>query len=301
MPLGTNHITNTTAAKFIPAIWVDQVRKFMEAKLVAAKLCKTITHKGKPGDTIHIPDLSALSVNNKLSNTQVTLQSPTESEFLMSINKHKEVSFLIEDIAKVQASYDLIKEYTSSAAYAISKQIDTDILALATSLSKVVIGGDGSTAWSPAANANTGNGTDLTDAGIRKAIEYLDLNNVPEEDRVLIINPRQKNVLLGINRFTEQAYYGSGSPISTGEFGEIYGIKVYVTTQTPTVTAANGTTVYDVNILMHKDAFVYASQLEPRVQSDYVLEYLGNLVVVDTIYGVATFRDSHAVALVTPQ
>jgi hypothetical protein len=34
-----------------------------------------------------------------------------------------------------------------------------------------VIGGDGSTAFDPTANSNVGNGTAITDAGLRRAIQ----------------------------------------------------------------------------------------------------------------------------------
>jgi len=300
MPLGTNHLTTTTSAVFIPEIWLDEIRAFLKSRLVMTNVVKTINHEGKAGDILHIPDLSALTANDKAASTQVTLQSPTETEFTLTINKHKETSFLVEDIAGVQSNYALRSEYTGSAAYAIAKQIDTDIIGLGSGLSQAKIGGDGVTAWAPTANTNTGNGTDLTDAGIRSAIELLDNADVPPDDRALIIHPSQKNVLLGINRFTEQAFYGEASPIHTGEFGEIYGVKVYVTTQVPQVAATDTTTMYRRNLLIHKNAFAYAHQVSPRIQTDYKLEYLANLVVVDTVYGVAEYRDNHGVSLYTP-
>lgn len=300
MALGTNHQTTTTAANFIPEIWMDEIRAFLKSKLVLGNFVKKFNFIGKYGDTIHIPDLSELVANDKAASTQVTLQSPTETEFSMTISKHKDTSFVIEDVAKVQSKYDLRREYTMSAGYAIAKVQDTDLFALGSGLSNAVIGSDGSTAWDPTANGNAGNGTDLTDAGIRNAIELLDVEDVDGGDRGLFIHPSQKNVMLAISRFTEQAFYGSGSSISSGEFGEIYGVKVYVTTQVPQVAATDTTTLYRRNILMHKNAFVLAQQIAPRVQSDYILEYLGNLVVVDALYDVAMFRDNHGVAIYTP-
>jgi len=300
MALGTNQITQTTGAVFIPEIWLNEIRGFLKAKLVMGNVVKTINHNRKAGDILHIPDLSALTANDKAVNTQVTLQSPTETEFTLTINKHKEASFLIEDFAGVQSNYALRSEYTRSAGYAIAKQQDTDIIGLGSGLSQAKIGGDGATAWDPTANTNTGNGTDLTDAGIRAAIELLDNADVPPENRALVIHPSQKNVLLGINRFTEQAFYGEASPIHTGEFGEIYGVKVFVTTQVPSVSATDTTTLYRRNLLLHRDAFAFAEQITPRIQSSYILEYLGNLTVVDTVYGVAEFRDNHGISLYTP-
>lgn len=70
-------------------------------------------------------------------------------------------------------------------------------------------------------------------------------------------------------------------------WGDIYGVPTYYTNQVPQ-TAATPTQTH--NILFHKEAIALALQVSPRTQSQYILEYLGNLVVVDTIYGITTIR-----------
>ncbi len=296
------NMTVTTGAKFVPEEWLPEVRAFLKAKLVLGSRVKLINFRGS-GDTIHIPDVSALSTNDKAASTDVTFQAPTETEFTMAITKHKESSFLIEDILKVQSAYDLRREYTMSAGYAIGKQMDDDIWALVNAsfaAGNKVIGGDGTTQWDPTANTNTGNGTDLTDAGIRKMIETLDAADVPQEGRVLAIHPSQKNVLLGLSRFTEFQLYGTAGPIHTGTFGEIYGVEVIVTSQSPSVNATDASTPYRVGLMFQRNALVLAKQLDPRVQGDYFLEKLAWGVVIDSIYNTAIFRQNHAIGFYTP-
>ena len=46
------------------------------------------------------------------------------------------------------------------------------------------------------------------------------------DGRSLVIPPIAANDLLGINRFTEQQYIGSGDAIKTGKIGMIYGVDV---------------------------------------------------------------------------
>ena len=53
--------------------------------------------------------MSNLTATSKAANVQVTLQSPTESNTQLLINSHYESSFLVEDLLKVQSSYDLKK------------------------------------------------------------------------------------------------------------------------------------------------------------------------------------------------
>mgnify|MGYP001595632425 FL=1 len=237
------------------------------------------------GDVIHIPNLSNLTANTKSANTQVTLQAPTEADTTITVGTHREASFLIEDILKVQASYELMSEYTTKAGFAIAQQVDTDLLSEYTNLTTTDVGVYG---------------TDMTDAVLLSAIETIDLNNVPMEDRALVIYPTQKTKLLSLDKFVKSDYLGEyqkptmvkTGPNSRWLWGDIYGIPVYYTTQ---VVTTAGTPTQRHNILFHKEAFALALQQAPRVQSDYILEYLGNLVVVDTIYGVKTIRATFGV------
>ena len=103
MRLGTNQVTTTTAATFIPEIWSDEIIAGYKKNLVLANLINKMNHSGKKGDTIHIPKPSRGSASAKAANTEVTLIAATESEVQVAINKHFEYSRLIEDIVDVQA------------------------------------------------------------------------------------------------------------------------------------------------------------------------------------------------------
>jgi hypothetical protein len=52
-------------------------------------------------------------------------------------------------------------------------------------------------------------------------------------------------------------------------------------------------------MLIHKEALVLAEQLGIRTQTQYKAEYLADLLVSDTLYGVAEYRDECGVAFVT--
>ena len=121
------------------------------------------------------------------------------------------------------------------------------------------------------------------------------------DNRSLIVPPVAANDMLGINRFTEQQYIGSGDAIKTGKIGQIYGVDVYISSNVPT--ASDSTAPYNtdrVGVLMHKDAFVLAEQLGVRSQTQYKQEYLGDLFTSDTIYGVGELRNDAGVAFVVP-
>lgn len=288
MALGTNHMTVTTGSAFIPTIWSAEVLRATENALVAAPLVKRFdADVAERGNAINIPNVSNLTASDKTASTQITLQSPSESTTTISINTHKESSFIVEDILKVQSSYDLMSEYTGKAGESIARAIDTGLLTEYTNFTNTDVGTYGS---------------DLTDAAVLAAAEAIDLANAPLEDRAMIIYPTQKTALLKIDKFVKADYMGQyqdptmvrKGPNSRYMWGDIYGVPVYYTKQ---VVATAGTPTQYHNIMIHKEAIALALQQSPRTQSEYRLEYLGNLVVVDVIYGIKTIRPTFGIEM----
>lgn len=276
MGLGSAQQTVTTGANFIPELWGPNVIKATEANLVLAKLIWDWSDpaKGK-GDIIHVPNVSNLTTNTKSANSQVTLNAPTEGKVDLTIGTHEECSFLIEDILKAQSSFNLMQYYTEKAGFSVSKSMDTAISTLFASFSQTT----GSS------------GVDLGDQQIRDANELLDIADAPDTGRAIAIYPDQKNALFGIEKYfrADQMGNGASSILTKGKFGEIYGIPVYCTTNLSTSGGAR------LNAMFHKEALAFARQLGPRVQSQYILEYLGNLVVTDNLFGVIEARDAFGV------
>jgi N4-gp56 family major capsid protein len=301
MALGSNHVTNTTAATFIPELWSDEIIAAYKQNLVMANLVSKMSFKGKKGDTLHIPKPTRGSAAIKAASTQVTLQAATESEVQVLVNKHYEYSRLIEDITEAQALASLRKFYTGDAGYALAKQVDTDLIQLGRGVNggngtaaynKAVLAGDGSTLYVDTTNI----GNAITDAGIRKVIQTLDDADVPMDGRVLVLPPVARNTMMGLARFTEQAFTGEtggGNTIRNGEIGNVYGVKVYVTSNADTAT----TTTTRIGMMFHKDAFVLAEQMGVRSQTQYKQEYLGTLFTSDMLYGVKELRDEAAIAI----
>jgi len=294
----TNSVNNTRAATFIPEIWSDEVIAAYKTNLVMAPLVTKMSFKGKKGDTLHIPKPSRGAAYAKTTETQVTLQQSTESEVQVLINQHYEYSRLIEDITEVQALNSLRKFYTADAGYALAKRVDSDLLALGRGVrggngtiayNKAVIGSDGSTDYTGSNEAA------LTDAAIRKVIQTLDDADVPMDGRYLVIPPVARNTMMGLARFTEQAFTGEAggsNTIRNGMIGDVYGVKVFVSTNCETATGDAR-----IALMFHKDAFVLAEQMGVRSQTQYKQEYLATLYTADMLYGVKELRDDAAVAI----
>ena len=301
MGLGTNNVTVTTAANFIPEIWSDEIVAAYKKSLVVANNVKKMSFRGKKGDTVHIPSPNRGTASAKTAGSQVTLIAATEGVVDIAISNHYEYSRLIEDIVEAQALSSLRQFYTDDAGYALGKQVDTSLIQLGrgarsgstanAQYSGGIIGSTGA-----AYTYGTSNAAAIADAGIRKAIQLLDDQDVPMDGRSLIVPPSARNSMLGIARFTEQAFKGTGSTLMNGEFGDIYGLKVFVSTNCDT--AAGNSTTDRVALMFHRDWAVLVEQIGVRSQTQYKQEYLGTLFTADTLYGVGELRDYGAVPIV---
>ncbi len=286
MALGTSHVTNATAATFIPEIWSDEIIASYEKSLVVKPLVRAMSMVGKKGDTIHIPKPDRGTASAKGAESQVTLIAGNTGELVVTIDQHFEYSRLIEDITDVQALNSLRRFYTEDAGYALASLVDSALIAEAntgfTAKKSFVAGG-----IADEAGATT---TAFNDEGFRDAIQILDDNNVPGDSRVLVIPPAVKNAMLGISNYIS-ADFVSGQPVVNGKIGSLYGVDIFVSTNLTGNSGENNC------VLMHKDALVFAEQLGVRVQTQYKQEYLADLMTADTLYGVQTYRPEAGVTI----
>ena len=296
-------VDNTSATKFIPEIWSDEVIAAYEKNLVLAPLTKKIAMTGKKGDTIHIPAPVRGVASAKAENTAVTIQNATESEVLVTIDKHFEYSRMIEDITNVQALASLRQFYTGDAGYALGKQVDDDMFALG----KKFGDGDG-TAWTTSATFyqtaadvttafadNTVVPADVfTDAFLRNMVQKLDDADTPMDGRFLVIPPSMRNAIMGIERYVSSDFV-NGQGVVNGKVGELYGVDIYVSSNCPTLETATENTATAGGIIRgallgHKDTMVLAEQQGIRSQTQYKQEFLGTLYTADRLYGTQVLR-----------
>lgn len=284
MALGTNHVTNTTAATFIPEIWSDEIIASYEKSLVVKPLVRAMSMVGKKGDTIHIPKPDRGDASAKASETQVTLIAGSTDELIVTINQHFEYSRLIEDITDVQALNSLRRFYTEDAGYALATNVDTALVTEA---------GTGFTAQMSFVEGGidaSGPAVAFNDAGFRKAIQILDDNNVPGDSRVFVIPPAVKREMLGVSQYISSDFV-TGQPVTNGKIGSLYGVDIFVSTN---LASSGGVTDC---LLMHKDALVLAEQVGVRTQTQYKQEFLADLMTADTLYGVETYRPEAGVVI----
>lgn len=303
-PGGSSSIVNkVNADKFIPEIWSDEVVAAYKKNLVLANLVNKMSMRGKKGDTLHIPKPTRGTATAKAANTTVTIQADTETEVLVSIDKHFEYSRFIEDIVEVQALASLRRFYTDDAGYALAKKVDDELFQLGKTFGDDNGSGsdwvhsnaffiDSSTGLTAYAVDTVQVADVFTDAGFRALIKRMDDADTPMDGRFFAIPPSLRAAIMGIDRYNSSDFV-DGRGVQNGQIGTLYGIDIFVTSNCPTLeTAAENSAGDEIKgaILAHRDTMVLAEQLGVRSQVQYKQEYLSTLYTADTLFGIKTVR-----------
>jgi len=279
-----NPVTTTTDQHFIPEIWADGIYKFFERKTVFRGLIDDysalISGKGY-GDVIHIPEMSLISASDKDAGSDVSYNATATTETQLTINKHKYVAKLFEDVAMIQSEADLVEKYSRMMGESLARQVDADIWGELDGLNQ-----------SQALSAD-----DTLTAGVFESVlATLGENDIPYMDGecAMVVNPTLfadiLNPSAGIAQyFIRNDAVGEGNRgLRSGLVGSLYGIDVYMSNTVST----GGTATTIPGAVFHKSACVIAVQNDVRVQSEYSIDALGTKVVSDLLYGVKLIDDS---------
>lgn len=267
---------NTVLARLVARDWDNEVAQY--------------------GQTIKIGYPGTLSANDKAASTVVTLQQPSVGEYTVTLNKHKEVSFIIEDFGKVLARPDWFNKYMETSMMVLAEQIDSDLAALYSGFSQTIDASGG-----------------LAEANFRLARRYLNTAKAPLGQRYAVLHEDAEYEALGIERIVNRDYAESLGSMAAGSYvNRVFGFDVFMSQSIKTSTTLK-------NLFFQRNAMVLATRPLPlapagmgvvqktmdedgiglRVTLSYNPDHLGAQVTVDVLYGVAELRDSHGVVVST--
>lgn len=256
--------TQTDAMK--QTIVAALVQRQLIAKSVIAGTVRNVSEFAIDGvDEVEFPKTSNFAVTKKVSGTPVDAAALTYGTDKLLLNQHAVIQWLIEKKANKQSAINLETANLLNAAAAHAKQVDVDLHA-AMIAGVSASGPDHIIAYA---------GASFGRADIVKAMELLDIQEIPSELRYLLVHPTEHATMLNITDFTDANRYGSVKPIMNGEIGEIFGMKVLKST----VVTAGRPLVYQA------ESTVLGFQLLPQFDSQKDLANLATRYSLDQLYG----------------
>ena len=263
-----NVLNNTTNAVFIPTIIANKILQRFPAYL---SLARTVARDSDfvtatAGEVIKINKTGAVSANDKVAGNVFTKQNPTGTAVSVTLNKHKEVTFTIDDVTKVLENVNTQNAYAEDGAIALAEAVETTIAALHPSITSTI-------SWDRTSAATIDNSLLL----LRK---YFTDQKVPKtEQRYLYADATVFNDLLKQEKYTNQSWRGNNNTVADGQMIKTYGFEI---TESQMIEVTGSPVAYH-NLAYTKNAFVLASRPLPTPQG-----FGGNAAVVnDPSIGIA--------------
>lgn len=246
-----NVLNNTTNANVIATIIGNKVLQRLPSYL---SLAKTVARDSdytpsKVGATIQIAKTGAVSANDKTAGSNFTKQNPTATATTVTLNKHKEVTFAIDDVTKVLESVDTQNAYAQDGAIALAEAIESTIAALHPSITNTIT-------WDRSSSTTI-------DSSLLKLRKFFTDQKVPKtEQRYLYVDSTVFNDLLGQQKYTDQSWRGANNTVADGQMIRTYGFDISESQLIETT----GSPVAYHNLAYTRDAFVLASRPLPAPQ-----------------------------------
>lgn len=232
-------------------------------------------------------------------------QAINNNERVISIDDLLVSSVFLANFDEAMSQYDVRSEYSKQCAAALAKKLDTNVLQvglLAARASATVSGGNGGTVLT-AADSKTN--ADSLVAQIFEAAQALDEKDVPEGERACFLKPDQYYLLVNSSsKLLHRDYAGNGS-ISEGTVYKCAGIEIVKTNNLPSTNVSSGPSAYQGNftttsaLVAHRSAMGTVKLIDLAVESDYMVQYQGTLVVAKLAVGHGILRPESAVEIKT--
>lgn len=262
-PMGVTE-TSATGADLVAAM----VQKQLIAK---AKLMFTVQDESaravKGAKSVSFPRTGDLTPVAKAENVDSEAIALTYAADQLTLDQHYQAYVKLEDKADIQSVLNVESDILERASAGMAKLMDTKIYTVLKA---------GASASNPDHIIDHyGSSGAITRTKILQARKLLDDQNVPDDDRFLVVNPEQEAELLDIDGFVDADKYGSTSAKLNGEIGRLFGFTVIKTT----ICEAN------VSLYYHRSACAFARQMEPKWEKDRSLAALSNEYSLSALYG----------------
>ena len=263
MPISKTEV-DATAQELVVAL----VQETLKQKSILMPTLANYSQFVGPGqDVAKVPRRTQFAAADKAEDTDLSEQTITFSTDDIALSKHKAIYATVEMIASLQANVNVGAEVITEMANELALQVDKDLIVELKLASAAAPDHRIQFANTP---ANTIQQTDILEAR-----RLLNVQNVPLNDRYLLIPPDQEKAMLLISDFVRADAYGSAGGLINGEVGRLYGA---------TVLMHNSLSAAEF-LYFHKSAVGYAFQLQPQFERDRLLKGVKEEYLLHQIYG----------------
>lgn len=275
--------------RLVPELWAkeiaaNRVDNLVLWQLIDSRYSGEIANKG---DILHIPfvgEIDASYASNYTVGNEVTIDNVDVTTVDLIIDRYIRHGVGIQDALKAQSAYDLRAPIQARLGRWLDRAKDAEVF------NKAVAG------FTNTPVAASGTSGTLAFADIVDAAAVLDTQNVPEDERFIVVNGMGRADLRKIPEFTAYKEVGESGLVKSkaGFVGEIYGMPVYVTN---VITANDDSTPAYEFLMFHRSAIIGATQSVPMIESGRDYKRGQDDLVASELFGVKVLRPDHGVVI----
>jgi len=214
-----------------PEFWANLGLMLLEEKSVMMDLVhrEFENEVAQSGDLVHTYRPNKFRIKRKSDTDEVEEQDAILDAIQVPLDQHIYTSFIIKDKEWSLNNKDLVRLHLAPAINAVSRGVD-----------RVISGQVHRFLGAPADRVGLLNG--LTPANTRSSViaaqEKLDLNNVPEDERRLILSPRSRSQFLNTDLIVKanEAGVDFNAALRRAFLGDLFGFETFKSNNIPQVT-----------------------------------------------------------------
>lgn len=305
-----SNFTPTTDANAIPTVIANEViRQFPGymglAKFISKDVDWTGTDFASYGDTLDIVKPGSLTVKTKTPGTEMESQAPTADKISVSLDRHKYIDVLDEDITRLLRKPNLQEEYAMRMAIELAEDVESYLLGLHADIPETVT-------WDNTSATTIENSFLAIRSWFARKKVPRQLPKLFDADTSII------DKLLTIDKYTSGDYRDDKSAIADGVIKPVYNINVLESQLIPT----SGSPVTRHNVATTKFGMVLVNRPMPldgngkgayqrvmidpntglafRLTESYSHGNLGMRFTIDVLYGGSIADVNHIVEVEQP-
>lgn len=250
--------TNLPNGNWAPAIYSQKVLKFFRTASVVEDITNT-DYAGEIenfGDTVKIIKEPTITVSSYTRGSVISPQDLQDDQLTLVVDQGNAFAFKVDDIEERQSHVNWESLATSSGAYALKNEFDTNVVAAMVSGAGTTVGSDGS-------GQDVGFGSGEVDPIniLANHARRLNSSDVPEENRWFLAPPQfWEQAAQTSSKLMDASVTGdSASPLRNGKIhaGKIQGFSCYMTNNF----AASSTSNYYKVLSGHMSAVATANHI----------------------------------------
>ena len=236
-------------------------------------------------DTVHFPRLNQITIQDlPNSYSDVVIESLVGTDETFQLTNLKAGGYEISDVDMVEMYADPNSQAIQDLAQAFANAYDDVIMSEYASAGYVVDDGN----LTAPTNGGAGNPAILSKLNIYDLVtacsEVMDSNNIPQENRFLVVSPKEKRLLANAPELLRSTPMGDGT-VRNGFMGEIDGVAIRYSNNIKSVLTTK-------HLLAGSGKPVcFAANVRPSVEVARAPYGFRNIIKAMSKYGVKTFTE----------